>query len=140
MLDKDRILIKVDEMDRYLSELKQIVPGSFDEYLEIQNKRSCERLLQLSIESVINICNMFVSGLKLGIPSEENDLFDKLRKHNILSKDMVSLLKSMRGFRNILIHEYAGINDEIVFETARNKTNDFKKFKSEILKALKKLT
>ncbi len=138
MLDRERILSKIDELDSYLIELQQVVPSSFEDYQKIEKKRSCERLLQLSIEGIIDVCRMFVSGLKLGLPSDENDLFDKLRNLNIISKRMAGLLREMRAFRNILIHEYATIDDELVYEYSKTKTKDFKKFKEEILGALKK--
>ena len=105
MLDKERILAKIDELDVYLNELVQIIPADFEEYQQIEKKRCCERLLQLCVECVIDICKLFVSGLRLGLPSEENDLFDKMVKKEILPKQMNSLLKEMRGFRNILVHE-----------------------------------
>ncbi|MCG2713032.1 MAG: DUF86 domain-containing protein [Candidatus Omnitrophica bacterium] len=139
MLDKERVLSKIDELDRYLFELKEVVPVSFAEYQKIEKKRSCERLLQLCIESVIDICKLFVSGLALGLPSEENDLFNKMRKKEILSQEMVIVLKEMRGFRNILIHEYTAIDDELVYDAAKEKLTDFNKFKTEILNILKKV-
>jgi uncharacterized protein YutE (UPF0331/DUF86 family) len=138
VLDKERILGKIDELDGYLRELTQIVPENFEEYQEIEKKRSCERLLQLCIECVIDICKLFVSGLRLGLPSEENDLFEKLKKHRIISENMSSILKEMRGFRNILIHEYAAVDDKIVFETLKTKLKDFRGFKKEVLKYIKK--
>lgn len=139
MLDRERILSKIDEMDSYLIELQQVVPSSFEDYRKIEKKRSCERLLQLIIESIIDVCKMFVSGLKLGLPSDENDLFDKLRNLKIISKKMTDLLREMRAFRNILIHEYATIDDELVYEYSKTKTKDFKEFKEEILEALKRV-
>ena len=137
MLDKERILAKIDELDVYLNELVQIIPADFEEYQQIEKKRSCERLLQLCVECVIDICKLFVSGLRLGLPSEENDLFDKMVKKEILPKQMNSLLKEMRGFRNILVHEYAATDDELVFKTIKTKLDDFESFKREILDALK---
>lgn len=133
MLDKERILAKIDELDTYLNELTQIIPAAFEEYKQIEKKRACERLLQLCIECVIDVCRLFVSGLRLGLPSEENDLFDKMLKKKILSKEMNSLLKEMRGFRNILVHEYAAVDDELVFKTMKEKLDDFRKFKKEVL-------
>ncbi|MCK4649486.1 DUF86 domain-containing protein [bacterium] len=138
MLDRERILTKIDELDSYLSEILQIIPESFQEYQSIEKKRTCERLLQLGVECTIDICRLFVSGLRLGLPSEENDLFTKLKKKGIVSKDMASLLKEMRGFRNILIHEYATVNDELVYKALQTRLEDFKRFQKEILKALKK--
>lgn len=136
MLDNDRILSKIDELDSYLTELSQIAPANFEEYQKIEKKRSCERLLQLSIECVIDICKLFVSGLRLGLPSEENDLFNKMQKKGILSDEMTIALKEMRGFRNILVHEYTVVDDELVYEAVKAKLEDFQKFKKEILKAL----
>lgn len=69
MLDKERILGKIDELDTYLNELSQIAPADFKEYQRIEKKRGCERLLQLSIECAVDICKLFVSGLRLGLPS-----------------------------------------------------------------------
>ncbi len=139
MVDKDRILAKIDELDSYINEFIQIAPADFEEYQKIEKKRSCERLLHLCIECIIDIAKLFVSGLRLGLPSEENDLFDKIQKKGIVSKEMNVALKKMKGFRNILVHEYATIDNELVFSAARTKLEDFRKFKEEVLKTLKKL-
>ncbi len=139
MLDKERILGKVDDLNSYLDELKQVVPTNYEEYQKIEKKRSCERLLQLCIECAVDVCKLFVSGLKLGLPSEENDLFDKMQKRKIISKKMGSLLKEMRAFRNILIHEYASVDDELIYEKAKTRLDDFKTFKKEVLTALKNI-
>lgn len=136
MLDRKRILAKIDELDAYLDELITVAPANFKEYQRIEKKRSCERLLQLSIECVIDVCKLFVSGLRLGLPSEENDLFGKMYKKNILSKQMNAVLIGMKGTRNILVHEYAAVDDELVFKAIKTKLKDFRKFKKEILAVL----
>jgi uncharacterized protein YutE (UPF0331/DUF86 family) len=83
MLDKERILCKINDLDSYLNELRQIVPAHFEDYHQkIEIKCSCERLLQLCIECAVDVCKLFVSGLKLGLPYEENDLFNKMQKRN----------------------------------------------------------
>ena len=139
MLDKERILGKVDDLNSYLDELKQVVPTNYEEYQKIEKKRSCERLLQLCIECAVDVCKLFVSGLKLGLPSEENDLFDKMQKRKIISKKMGSLSKEMRALKNILIHEYASVDDELIYEKAKTRLDDFKAFKKEVLTALKNI-
>ena len=65
-------------MDGYLRELNAIKPESFEEYQKIEKRRSCERLIQLSIEYVVDTCAIIVAGLRLGLPAEEDDIFDKL--------------------------------------------------------------
>ena len=136
MLDKERIMSKVAELDSFLGELKQVSPATFDQYQAVEKKRSCERLLQLCIECIIDVCKMLVSGLKLGLPSDENDLFNKLHAKRIISKEMAKTLREMRGFRNILIHEYAAVDDELVYSYVKTNIKDFEKFKTQIFAAI----
>src|SRR6266508_5026153 len=46
---------------------------------------------------------------------------------------MAVVLKRMKGLRNLLVHEYGRINDEIVFETVRQRLGDFDSFKREVV-------
>lgn len=140
MVDRERILGKMAELDGYLNELRQILPKSFDDYVRsIEKRRACERLLQIAVEAVIDICAMLVQGLRLGLPAEEDDVFEKLAQHGVLSQKMVETLRRMKGFRNILVHEYGRVDDRIVFDVAVNRLGDFEDFKREVLAALPKL-
>ena len=137
-MDKKRILSKFEEMNKYLEELDEIKPLDFDDYKNlIEKKRACERLLQIIIESVIDICNILTSDLRLGIPSDEDDMFSKLEKKEIITKSMKNILMDMKGMRNVLVHKYENVKDELIFEVISEKLNDFEKFKMEILKFLK---
>lgn len=140
MLDRERILGKIDQLEGYLGELSTIVPRDFAAYQKVEKRRACERLLQVSIEAVIDVCHLLVTGLRLGIPAEEDDLFEKLEAAGIISPQTKETLKEMKGFRNILVHEYARIDDRMVYEVARSKSGDFKAFKEEILHYLKTTT
>jgi uncharacterized protein YutE (UPF0331/DUF86 family) len=137
MLDEGRILAKIDELEGYLGELRTIAPQNLKEYGRIEKRRSCERLLQLCIECVIDICRILVSGFRLGLPADENDLFEKLNKNGIVSFPMTRLLRQMRGFRNILVHEYASVDDELVFRYVKTRLGDFEKIRKEVLKILR---
>jgi uncharacterized protein YutE (UPF0331/DUF86 family) len=54
MLDKNRILTKLNELDTYLSELESIMPKSYEEYKNsIEKRRACERLLHILIASFL---------------------------------------------------------------------------------------
>jgi len=136
VVDRPRILAKLDEFDGYLRELRAISPACMGDYLKIEKKRACERLLQIAIECVIDIGNLFVSGLRLGLPAEENDIFEKLGRAGVISNDMVAVLKRMKGCRNILVHEYARVDDEIIFEAVSTKLGDFDDFRREIIAGL----
>jgi len=140
MLDRERILGKVDQLEGYLRELRTIVPQDFAAYQKVEKRRACERLLQLSIEAVIDVCHLLVTGLRLGIPAEEDDLFEKLEAAGVIAPQTRETLREMKGFRNILVHEYARIDDRMVYEVTRSRLGDFETFKEEILRYLKTTT
>ena len=138
MLDNERILSKLDELESYVTELKSIMPKNYEEYIEeVEKKRSCERLLHIAIECVIDVCILIVKGLKLGLPSAEGDVFEKLGRKRIITHKMKNKLKEMKGFRNILVHRYSEVDDELVFEKLKN-IGDFREFKGQILKLIRK--
>jgi len=137
-MDKKRILGKIKELDGYLEELDSVRPKEFEDYTNsISTKRSCERILQISIEIVLDICNVIISNLNLGIPSDESDIFSKLKNKKVINEKMAITLDEMKGFRNILVHRYGIVDDEKVFEVLSDKLSDFEEFKSQILKYLK---
>jgi len=139
VLDRERILAKLDELDGYVRDLRTITPQSFAAYRQIEKKRACERLLQIAVECIVDVCNLLVAGLRLGLPAEEDDLFEKLEQAGILSPPMKETVQEMKGFRNILVHEYGHVDDQIVYQAVTTELDDFADFKQEILEALKRL-
>jgi len=137
VIDRERILARFDELDGYLRELRQIMPADFEAYRQVEKKRACERLLQVSIECVIDICGLIVAGLRLGLPGEEDDLFEKLYDAGVITGEMRAALHKMKGLRNILVHEYGRIDDRIVYEALQERLGDFALFRTEVLASLR---
>ena len=96
--------------------------------------------IEASIQEVISICSIINSDLKLGIPSNRDDIIVALLNNNILSKKITEKIKELKGFRNFLVHRYGTIDDEIAFKDIKNGLLDFKLFKKEILNYLKSLS
>lgn len=136
MVDRERVLGKLDELDGYLAELRAVAPATLEAYLAVEKRRACERLLQISVEAVIDVCALLVSGLRLGCPGDEDDLFEKLLRRGVVSEDTAATLRRMKGLRNLLVHEYGRVTDAIVFQTVRDRLGDFAAFRREVLAAL----
>jgi hypothetical protein len=51
----------------------------------VEKRRATERLLQVPVECILDICGLFVAGLRLGLPAEEENLFDRLEEARVLS-------------------------------------------------------
>jgi len=140
MIDSNqRILIKLDEMNHYLSELQSLLPKDKKIYLQdLKIKRACEKTIELAIETVISIISVIVSANKLGLPQSEDDLIELLEKKKFLSKDLSSKVRQMKGFRNILVHKYGHVDDSQVYSYFTQDLEDFDLFEKEVKKFIKK--
>jgi len=138
MLDKRRILSKINEMESYLEELSGHIPTSSEDYMNDRDtRRICERLLQITVECTIDIASVIAKGLKLGPPADEEAIFEKLKREKVISKKMADTLLRMKGFRNILVRRYGEVDDKKVFNFLKDNIKDFAAFKKEVLAFLK---
>ncbi|MDI6847818.1 MAG: DUF86 domain-containing protein, partial [Candidatus Bathyarchaeia archaeon] len=104
---------KISELRGFLEKLKEIAPKTFEEYEQSEVKRrACERLLQISIECALDVCDVVFSGLRLGVPASEEDIIEKLNRAGVITDGTTSKLKGMKGMRNILVHGYPCVDDE----------------------------
>lgn len=138
-VDRDRVIGKIDQLRGYVETLRRIAPADLDGYEREEIKRACERLLQIAVEAAIDTCGLLVSGLQLGLPGEEDDMFDKLEREHVIDETTTLRLRSMKGLRNILVHEYARVDDRRVFEAARNGLSDLDRFADQITSYLRGL-
>ena len=137
MVDRERVLAKLDALHGYERELGVVLPASLNDYkASLEKRRATERLLQISVECVLDICGLLVAGLRLGLPAEEENLFDRLEQALVFSPDLVRTLRAMRRFQNILVHEHGAVDDEIVFRLALRLSGDVKRFTTEVTRAL----
>lgn len=138
-MDEKRVISLLDRLEQYEKELRKYLPLNFKDYgKDLEKKRFVERTLQLLIEVCIDTCQLLVKELKLGLPEEEESLFEKLQEAGVISKKMAGTLSDMKKFRNVLIHHYAKIEDAKVFQHATEQRSDFVGFKKEVLGFLNK--
>lgn len=132
-----RVLTKLDQMNQYLLQLENILPAEEQEYRQnLTVRRACEKTVELAIECVISVIAVIISEQKLGLPQSEDDLIDILEKKNILTKPLCTVLRDMKGFRNILVHKYGEINDQQSYQFLTEELDDFARFEKEVKKYL----
>jgi len=135
-MDEDkrkRILVKLDEMKQYVEDLEMMIPRSLEDYEEdLIIRRACERTVEAAIETVLKVSAMIISSEKMGLPQNEETIFDLLKQQKVVSSALSSKLKKMKGFRNLLIHLYEHIKDDLVYEFINNQIDDFYEFEKTI--------
>jgi len=126
-----RIFSKLDEMIGYVEELKEMLPEDEEDYLQdLVSRRACEKTIEVAIDSLIDASAMVVSAEKFGLPASEEGIFDILVRRRVISRDLGEILKDLKGFRNILIHRYTHVADDIVYYNLSKYLDDFYLFKS----------
>jgi uncharacterized protein YutE (UPF0331/DUF86 family) len=95
-----------------------------------------ERYLHLSIECLLDICNMLVSGLGLRKPERYQQAVDTLAEAGVLSQELVHRLSGVAGFRNILVHEYLDIDRGLVYQYLQEGLGDLELFAQEVVRFL----
>lgn len=138
VLRTDIIKTKIKVIEECIDLVKENLPDNINEFKALGLvKDGIYKKVEASIQEIINICSIINSDLKLGIPSNRDDIIDALLDNDILSKKMAEKIKELKGFRNFLVHRYGKIDDEVAFKEICHGLPDFTLFKEEILKFLK---
>ena len=125
-------------MTRYAEELEMMLPSKEDYLLDLVKRRACEKTVEVAIETLMDLAAMIVSAKKIGLPQDEENIFDLLDKKKILDNDLCKKAKEMKGFRNILIHRYADTDNELVYRNLKECIADFYEFEKQVKLYLKK--
>ena len=127
------ILNKYEIVERCINRINEEYENN-SENLEDYRRLDCIVLnLQRACEATIDIAMYIVSTRKLGNPQTKKEAFKKLEENNIISKDMSKNMQNMTGFRNIAIHDYKEINEEILKEVIEKHLNDLLEFARQML-------
>jgi len=134
----NRIGERLDEIEEYLDELKDIVPEKFDDYKSSKLiKAGCERYFEKIVEGVTDIAFMLISKKKFELPQDDIDSFRILADHKIINEALYKKLKAAKGMRNFIAHQYGKINDQLVFDSIKEElSRDIKSYIKEIKKIL----
>lgn len=116
MIDIDLIRRKLARLNMYLEKIKPLSERSLIEYkADFYLKSSAERLIQLIVEAATDINNHVVVETENRPPEDYSVSFIKASDAGLISRDLAENLKGSAGMRNILVHEYMEIDDEIVY-------------------------
>ena len=73
-------------------------------------------ILQTSIQALVDIGARVLSEMGRKPPSIYREVAVELKNINVLSSDESNLMIKIIGFRNIVVHEYLGINEKLLGE------------------------
>jgi uncharacterized protein YutE (UPF0331/DUF86 family) len=87
-----------------------------------------ERLLQTTVESVIDSARLIVALQDWRLPKDERDAFLILAEHAVIDDDLAQRLLRAKGFRNVLVHEYVAVDTALVIRFLQSDLSDIQVF------------
>jgi len=134
MQDREVIESKLRFLREYLEDLKEYEAVSLLDYQAgKKDQRFVERTLHLACECCLDIAAHLISRSGFREPKDNKDMFAILLENNIITGPIHSAMVKMAKFRNIVVHDYARIDPEIVVGILKKDVTDFKRFGKEIL-------
>ena len=133
MENKAVIINKYESIERCVNRINEEYnndPNNLNNYSKLD---AIVLNLQRSCELVIDIAMYIVSTRKLGIPQSKKEAFEILLKNNYITEDTFKKMKGMIGFRNIAVHDYKEIDEEILQDIIENHLTDLTDFARAIL-------
>lgn len=134
MLDSQNILSKLERLSNEREKLEASRRLSREEFktTPLVQDATCYSFI-VAIQACIDIASHIVAALGLRKPTASRDLFTILAEEGILPQELVSDMEGMVGFRNILTHEYWGVDFDRVYDSLQEDLQQFDRFRDHIL-------
>lgn len=126
---KQSLEVKLDALEMYLGDLREIQPTKFEEYEQDKMlRRYTERMLHMTIDMCIQIGIEVLTDAGLRAPENYHDVFIVLGDHNIVSAPLVNSMTMLVELRNLLVYEYDVLDHMMVFGVLKRRLDDLAEF------------
>ena len=135
----DAIVERLTYLRNELSYLKRERDGirSFRQYVEnIRLKKAVERSLQVAVEACLDIGRRLIALEGFRYPEDNRDVFRVLAEEGVVPAEMLPSLLEMASFRNLIVHDYARIDDAKVYAILKKRLGDFGDFARAVVEYL----
>jgi uncharacterized protein YutE (UPF0331/DUF86 family) len=137
VVDRDLVRRKLTELAEYVSQVSEYGDLTVERYrADWKTQRIVERTLQMAIEACVDVASHVLADRSLRAPSTYAETFEILVQAGLMPADLGRTMVEMTGFRNVIVHEYAGTDADVVIRILREHLEDFRRFETEALRWL----
>ena len=134
-VDFDSIQAKFELFKGYVGELEGLLKEKEEFFHSLVLRMAVERLLQLSIECLLDIAQHIAAAKGKRPPESYSDCIKVLEEVGLIKEEKGELYRSIIRFRNILVHGYARIDPKIVYERWTKGLSDLRDMARDLLMA-----
>lgn len=133
LVDKEVVTLKLQELERYLDNLKKHQDITIDSLTsDLDQAWIVQHGLQLCIQLILDIGNHILAEEKVPV-TDYAQIFHELSRLKIIPEDFAQKIKGMAGLRNILVHEYSDLNLDNIVDLLNNRLDDFTTFSEYVM-------
>lgn len=133
MENKAVILNKYETIEKCINRIQEEYENNPANLNDYRRNDAIVLNLQRACQAVIDIAMYIVSTKRLGMPHSNKDVFEMLYKNQFIDEKTLNNMRGMIGFRNIAVHTYQEIDDEILQDVIENHLTDLSEFARKIL-------
>ena len=124
---------KVDSILRCIQRVESMIPPTKEEFIEDLDAQdvivlNLTRIIQLCVDIAMHV----IAQTNIDAPQTMSQSFERLKRLNIVDKNLADKLKKSVGFRNMAVHNYDELDLDLTFDIASKHINDFKSFIKQI--------
>ncbi len=131
---KSFIVKKIEQTKKYLAEAQVFFQHTDSEILHSPERlHVAERLLQLMVDTVIDINKHIIKEQHLETPDDLQGTFEILSDNNILEKEFAQKIGKVVGLRNRIVHQYETVDNKQFIKEFRENRIDFDEYFKQII-------
>ena len=128
-INQDVIEAKRDIIERNLVFLDEFKGMEYEDFVgSYKNVQSAKYSLLEIIECCIDIASHIIAVCGMGRAEEYREMFYLLGERRVINKALAERLGDMAGFRNVLVHRYGDIDNELVLAMIESELEDVVEF------------
>ncbi|ABN70634.1 protein of unknown function DUF86 [Staphylothermus marinus F1] len=109
-----------------MEKLRNIVETPWDEYRVNEDLQAlAERHLHIVLESILDLAAFIAARKGVSRGPSYREVVESIIYANIVPRKYSDILLAVPGMRNILVHGYAEIRHDIIYDTLRNELDKF---------------
>jgi uncharacterized protein YutE (UPF0331/DUF86 family) len=117
MVDAERLLAVLGRATRRLQVLEGYAEQDREVLLADEVRLGhLKYTFQTALEACLDAAHHVVADRGLGVPASNADAFRLLGRAGVLDADLAEVMAGAAGFRNVLVHDYAEVDDSQVVD------------------------
>lgn len=133
MENKAVVINKFETIEKCIKRINEEYEGNSENLQDYRKMDMIVLNLQRACEATLDLAMYVVSARKLGLPQTKRDAFILLEENQIIDNKMKKNMIGMVGFRNIAVHDYQEIDEDILVDVIENHLTDLLEFARIIL-------